>query len=45
MRNRTSAFIVVYFFILDLLGLSLLNTSKALVIFRDNKRSYVYVWD
>ena len=27
------------------LGLSLRNTSKALVIFKDNKRSYVSVWN
>jgi len=41
-RNRTSAVIVMYSLYLYFLGLSLRNTSKALVIFRDvNKRSYV----
>ena len=28
-----------------LVGLSLRNTSKALVIFRDKKRSYVSIWN
>jgi hypothetical protein len=45
-RNRTSSFIVMYSLYLYFLGLSLRNTSKALVIFRDeNKRSYVSVWN
>jgi putative transposase len=43
-RNRTSAIIVMYSLYLYFLGLSLRNTSKALVIFRDKKRSYVAVW-
>ena len=43
-RNRTSTVIVMYSLYLYFLGLSLRNTSKALVIFRDeNKRSYVSV--
>jgi putative transposase len=41
-RNRTSTIIDLYLYFL---GLSLLNTSKALVIFRDKKRSYVSVWN
>ncbi|HSF50462.1 MAG TPA: hypothetical protein VLA74_06855 [Nitrososphaeraceae archaeon] len=45
-RNRTSTVIVImYSLYLYFLGLSLLNTSKALVIFRDEKRSYVSVWN
>jgi putative transposase len=46
-RNRTSTIVVMYSLTLYLhLGLSLGNTSKALVIFRDEKiRSYVSVWN
>src|SRR5215211_2559858 len=44
-RNKTSSFIVLYSLYLYFLGLSLRNTSKALVIFRDDKRSYVSVWN
>jgi putative transposase len=43
-RNRTSTVIVMYSLYLYFLGLSLHNTSKALMIVRDeNKRSYVSV--
>ena len=44
-RNRTSIFIVMYPVYLYFLDLSLRNTSKALVIFRDEKKSYVSVWN
>ena len=44
-RNRTSTVIVMYSLYLYFLGLSLRNTSKALTIFRDQKRSYVSVWN
>jgi len=44
-RNRTSNYIVMYSLYLYFLGLSLRSTSKALVIFRDDKRSYVSVWN
>ena len=44
-RNRTSTFIIMYSLYLYFLGLSLRNTSKALVIFRDEKRSYVSIWN
>ena len=44
-RNRTSTIIVMYSLYLYFLGLSLRNKSKALVIFRDKKRSYVSVWN
>jgi putative transposase len=45
-RNKTSTVIVLYSLYLYFLGLSLRNTSKALVIFRDdNKRSYISVWN
>ena len=45
-RNRTSTVVIMYSLYLYFLGLSLRNTSKALVIFRDeNKRSYVSVWN
>ena len=35
----------MYFLYLYFLGLSLRNTSKALTIFRDEKRNYVSVWN
>jgi hypothetical protein len=38
-RNRTSTVIVMYSLYLYFLGLSLRNTSKVLVIFRDKKQS------
>ena len=45
-RNITSTVIVMYSLYLYFLGLSLRNTFKALVIFRDvNMRSYVSVWN
>jgi putative transposase len=47
-RNKTSNVIVMYslyLYLLYLLGSSLRNTSKALIIFKDNKRSHAYVWD
>ena len=44
-RKRTSTIVVMYSLYLYFLGLSLRNTSKALVIFRDKKRSYVSVWN
>src|SRR5919106_5075172 len=44
-RNRTPTFIIMYSLYLYFLGLSLRNTSKALVIFKDEKRSYVSVWN
>ena len=37
-RNRTSTIVVMYSLYLYFLGFSLRNTSKALVIFRDEKR-------
>ena len=42
-RNRTYTIVVMYSLYLYFLGLSLRNTSKALVIFKDNKRSHVSV--
>src|SRR5215203_1006614 len=44
-RNRTSTVIVMYSLYLYFLGLSLRNTSKALVIFKDEKRSHIAVWN
>ncbi len=44
-RNRTPTVIVMYSLYLYFLGLSLRNTSKALIIFKDDKRSYVSVWN
>ncbi|MGE3859476.1 MAG: DDE-type integrase/transposase/recombinase [Nitrososphaeraceae archaeon] len=44
-RNRRSTFIVMYSLYLYFLGLSLRNTSKALIIFKDDKRSHVSVWN
>ena len=37
-RKKTSTIVVMYSLYLYFLGLSLRNTSKALVIFRDEKR-------
>ena len=44
-RNRTYTIVVMYSLYLYFLGLSLRNTSKALVIFNDNKRGHVSVWN
>ena len=44
-RNRTSTIVIMYSLYLYFLGLSLRNTSKALIIFKDQKRSYVSVWN
>ena len=44
-RNRTSTVVLMYSLYLYFLGLSLRNTSKALIIFKDDKRSYVSVWN
>ncbi|HET7642017.1 MAG TPA: hypothetical protein VFK40_00795 [Nitrososphaeraceae archaeon] len=44
-RNRTSTIVIMYSLYLYFLGLSLRNTSKALIIFKDNKRSCVSVWN
>jgi putative transposase len=44
-RNRTSTIVIMYSLYLYFLRLTLRNTSKALVIFRDEKRSYVSVWN
>ncbi|MDR4512918.1 MAG: DDE-type integrase/transposase/recombinase [Nitrososphaeraceae archaeon] len=44
-RNKTSSSIVLYSLYLYFLGLSLRNVSKALIIFRDEKRSHVSVWN
>ena len=44
-RNKTSSIIVMYSLYLYFLGLSLRNTSKALILFKDKQRSYVSVWN
>ena len=44
-RNKTFTIVVMYSLYLYFLGLSLRNTSNALVIFKDEKRSYVSVWN
>ena len=44
-RNRTSAIVVMYSLYLYILGLSLRNTSKALDIFDDEKRSHIAIWN
>src|SRR5574339_30047 len=44
-RNKTSSCIVMHSLYLYFLGLSLRNTSKALVIFKDEKRSHIAVWN
>ena len=42
-RNRTSTVVVMYSLYLYFLGLSLRNTSKAIMICRDEKRNYVSI--
>ena len=44
-RNRTSTCTVMYSLYLYFLGLSLRNMSKALEPFKEQKRSYVVVWE
>ena len=44
-RNKTSTFVVMYSLYLYFLGLSLRNTSKALIIFQNEKRSHVSIWN
>ncbi len=44
-RNRTSSIVVMYSLYLYFLGLSLRNTSKALSVLRDEKKSYVSIWN
>ena len=44
-RNKTSTLVVMYSLYLYFLGLSLRNTSKALIIFQNEKRSHVSVWN
>ena len=44
-KNRTSTVVVMYSFYPYFLGLSLRNTSKALVLFRDEKRSHIAIWN
>jgi putative transposase len=44
-KNRTYTVIVLYSLYLYFLGLSLRNTSKALDIFDDEKRSHIAVWN
>ena len=44
-RNRTSTIVVMYSLYLYFLGNSLRNTSKALDIFDDEKRSHIAIWN
>ena len=44
-RNRISTIVVMYSLYLYFLGLSLRNTSKALDIFDDEKRSHIAIWN
>jgi putative transposase len=44
-RNETTTIVVIYSLYLYFLGPSLLNTFKALMIFKDEKRSYVSIWN
>jgi hypothetical protein len=43
-RNRTSTFVIMYSLYLYFLGLSLRNTSKALIIFKNDKRN-MFLYD
>ena len=44
-RNRISTIVVICSLYLYFLGLSLRNTSKALDIFYDEKRSHIAIWN
>ena len=44
-RNSTSTFVIMYSLYLYFFDLSLRNTSKALDIFDDEKRSHIAVWN
>ena len=44
-RNKTYTIVVMYSLYLYILGLSLRNTSKALDIFDDEKRSHIAIWN
>ncbi|MDR4512235.1 MAG: hypothetical protein MRJ93_11095 [Nitrososphaeraceae archaeon] len=44
-RNITSTCIVMYSLYLYFLGLSLINRSETLELFKDQNRSYVAIWD
>jgi putative transposase len=44
-RNKTATVIVMYSLYLYFLGLSLRKTSKALIIFKNDKRRYVSIWN
>ena len=44
-KNRTSTIVIMYSLYFYFLGLSLRNTSNALIIFKDSKRSHVSVWN
>ena len=43
-RNKTSTVIVMYSLYLYFLGLSLRNTSKALIIFKDDKEEVMFLY-
>ena len=43
-RNKTAPVIVMYSLYLYFLGLSLRNTSKALIIFKDDKREVMFLY-
>ena len=44
-KNKTSTLVVMYSLYLYFLGLSLRNISNALIIFQNEKRSHVSVWN
>ena len=44
-KKRTSNIVIMYSLYFYFLNLRLHNTSNALVIFRDKKRSYVSIWN
>ena len=44
-RKKISTIVVMYSLYLHILGLSLRNTSKTLEPFKDEKRSYVSIWN
>ena len=44
-RKTTSTIVIMYSLYFYFLGLLLRNTSNALVILRDKKRTYVSIWN
>lgn len=42
-RNKTSSFVLIYYLYIYFLGLSLRDRSRALTVFKDEKKGYVSI--